>query len=74
MVKKRDKEGLRWRKGSGTRSRNGSGRASRGVGGLWASLQVHAASPGPWTKELALAECLLGTRQLARPGPQAGVQ
>ena len=74
LVKKRDKEGLRRRKGSGTRSRNVGERPGWGVGGLWASLQVHTVPPGPWTKQLALVERLLGTMQLACPGPQAGVQ
>ena len=45
-----------------------------GVGGLWASLQLHPASPGPWTKKPALVERLLGTTQLACPEPQVGVQ
>ena len=42
LVKKRDKEGLRWRKGSGTRSRNVGERARVGSRG---SLGISAAPP-----------------------------
>ena len=74
LVKKRDKERLRWRKGQGLGAEMWVKEPGWGVGGLWASLQVHTVSPGPWTKELALVQCLLGTMQLACPGPQVGVQ